>query len=447
MSTRPELVAQRREVTGKAVARLRRAGQLPAVVYGHGHASESLQIDAREFDDLRRHTGRNALLDLKVDGGTAQPVMVHGVAGAPRHAAPAARGLLPRQDDRGDDRRRADRLTCGESVGGGEARRQRCCTCSTRSACAPCRRTCRRPSRWTSRPLDTFEAMLHVSDLRVPERVTILTDGDEAAGARPAAARRGSARGRGRGGRRGAEGEEAAEGAAPSGAEEARRPSSRTARPTGRRPPAGLVRPDVRPVGRGVAATRSSRPRARQALRVDHRARRPHDGRCRAARSSASWGPTARARRRRSSCSLGLSAADRRRRRVLGRPLGDLAARRRVGYLPELFRYQAWLSGRELLRLPLPPGRACHAASTRRPSHDALAIVGPQRPRRATAWAATPRACSSGWGWRRPCSGGRSWSSWTSRPRPSTRSGGWRCGRSSAACASGARPSSSTRTC
>jgi ABC-2 type transport system ATP-binding protein len=34
---------------------------------------------------------------------------------------------------------------------------------------------------------------------------------------------------------------------------------------------------------------------------------------------------------------------------VLGRRLGDLKVRRRVGYLPELFRYQPWLSGREVL--------------------------------------------------------------------------------------------------
>ena len=36
---------------------------------------------------------------------------------------------------------------------------------------------------------------------------------------------------------------------------------------------------------------------------------------------------------------------------VLGAPLGDLRARRRIGYLPELFRYQDWLSAREVLRL------------------------------------------------------------------------------------------------
>ncbi len=36
---------------------------------------------------------------------------------------------------------------------------------------------------------------------------------------------------------------------------------------------------------------------------------------------------------------------------VLGAPVGDLGTRRRIGYLPELFRYQAWLSAREVLRL------------------------------------------------------------------------------------------------
>jgi ABC-2 type transport system ATP-binding protein len=36
---------------------------------------------------------------------------------------------------------------------------------------------------------------------------------------------------------------------------------------------------------------------------------------------------------------------------VLGAPLGDLSTRARIGYLPELFRYQAWLRAREVLEL------------------------------------------------------------------------------------------------
>ena len=36
---------------------------------------------------------------------------------------------------------------------------------------------------------------------------------------------------------------------------------------------------------------------------------------------------------------------------VLGKPVGDVPVRRRVGYLPELFRYQPWLSGAEVMRV------------------------------------------------------------------------------------------------
>jgi ABC-2 type transport system ATP-binding protein len=36
---------------------------------------------------------------------------------------------------------------------------------------------------------------------------------------------------------------------------------------------------------------------------------------------------------------------------VLGQPIGDRETRGRVGYLPELFRYQAWLTAREVLGL------------------------------------------------------------------------------------------------
>ncbi|HEX6547380.1 MAG TPA: ABC transporter ATP-binding protein [Candidatus Dormibacteraeota bacterium] len=36
---------------------------------------------------------------------------------------------------------------------------------------------------------------------------------------------------------------------------------------------------------------------------------------------------------------------------VLGRPIGDRTTRGRIGYLPELFRYQPWLSAREVLSL------------------------------------------------------------------------------------------------
>jgi ABC-2 type transport system ATP-binding protein len=49
--------------------------------------------------------------------------------------------------------------------------------------------------------------------------------------------------------------------------------------------------------------------------------------------------------------------------KVLDAPLGDLQSRRKIGYLPELFRYQPWLKAREVLNL--------HA--------DLMGLPGPQR--------------------------------------------------------------------
>jgi ABC-2 type transport system ATP-binding protein len=52
---------------------------------------------------------------------------------------------------------------------------------------------------------------------------------------------------------------------------------------------------------------------------------------------------------------------------VLGAPLGDRRARARIGYLPELFRYQPWLSAREVLGLHADLGHVPNASR-----HDAI---------------------------------------------------------------------------
>jgi large subunit ribosomal protein L25 len=79
MSDRPRLAAASRSETGKAVARLRRVGRLPAVVFGHGTESEPVTLDAHEFDIMRRHTGASTLVDLAVDGGKPRPVLLHSI--------------------------------------------------------------------------------------------------------------------------------------------------------------------------------------------------------------------------------------------------------------------------------------------------------------------------------------------------------------------------------
>ena len=78
-SSRPTLAAEPRDIVGKKVAALRRAGRLPAVVFGHGLESTSVSVDTHDFDQLRRHAGPNALVDLSVDGNKAQPVLIQSV--------------------------------------------------------------------------------------------------------------------------------------------------------------------------------------------------------------------------------------------------------------------------------------------------------------------------------------------------------------------------------
>jgi large subunit ribosomal protein L25 len=93
-AARPSLVAKSRTETGKHVARLRRAGLLPGVVYGRGVPSSNLSVDAHEFELLRKHAGPNTLLDLVVDGGTPTPTIVHGVQVHPVSRRPLHIDLL-----------------------------------------------------------------------------------------------------------------------------------------------------------------------------------------------------------------------------------------------------------------------------------------------------------------------------------------------------------------
>ncbi|MGA2512023.1 MAG: 50S ribosomal protein L25 [Candidatus Limnocylindrales bacterium] len=78
------LTATRRTETGKSVAHLRKAGLLPAVVFGHGLDSISVSLDAHEFDHLRRTVHSNTIIELKVDGKDTHRVLVHGVQMDPR---------------------------------------------------------------------------------------------------------------------------------------------------------------------------------------------------------------------------------------------------------------------------------------------------------------------------------------------------------------------------
>lgn len=64
------LEAKIRQNLGSSVARReRKAGRVPAVVYGHGGDSVAVSIDAREFNRvLKLETGSNTLITLDIEG-------------------------------------------------------------------------------------------------------------------------------------------------------------------------------------------------------------------------------------------------------------------------------------------------------------------------------------------------------------------------------------------
>jgi large subunit ribosomal protein L25 len=66
-----QLKGARREGIGKsAVRKARAAGQIPAVIYGHGETPQPISVEFREFElALRGHKGSNAIVNLNVAGG------------------------------------------------------------------------------------------------------------------------------------------------------------------------------------------------------------------------------------------------------------------------------------------------------------------------------------------------------------------------------------------
>jgi large subunit ribosomal protein L25 len=178
MSTaRATLAAEHRELTGKKVASLRHAGRLPAVVYGHGIDSANVSIDTHEFEQLRRHTGPNALVDLSIDGEKAQPVLVYGVQVHPVNRRPLHVDLFLV--------RMTEELTVdvplvatGESIAvtqhGGtllhplESVKVRALPDHLPQAIE-----------YSIESIADFDTALHVRDLAIPSDVTLLTDRDE----------------------------------------------------------------------------------------------------------------------------------------------------------------------------------------------------------------------------------------------------------------------------
>jgi len=72
-----KLSIETREKLGTTGAQsLRRHGKIPAVVYGHGTAAQHVAIDARAFNDILHHGGRNSIVTLSEGGKKGETALV-----------------------------------------------------------------------------------------------------------------------------------------------------------------------------------------------------------------------------------------------------------------------------------------------------------------------------------------------------------------------------------
>jgi len=67
---RPTIEAQKREMTGKKVKRLRQMGIMPASVYGNDFKSITIQMDAKEANLMFEEHGESGLIDLQIEKET-----------------------------------------------------------------------------------------------------------------------------------------------------------------------------------------------------------------------------------------------------------------------------------------------------------------------------------------------------------------------------------------
>jgi large subunit ribosomal protein L25 len=85
MAQQTELEVALREVLGKASKRLRKAGIIPANIYGHHEASQAVQIEALAFKRLQRAHRLTSIISLRMPGAAdGQTVLIRHVQHDPR---------------------------------------------------------------------------------------------------------------------------------------------------------------------------------------------------------------------------------------------------------------------------------------------------------------------------------------------------------------------------
>jgi len=78
-ATRTELSVNPRAVLGKKVKKMRREGLTPANIFGHNVESKAIQVSTDELKHVLRSAGRNDIVYLRLDGEEPRPTFVRDV--------------------------------------------------------------------------------------------------------------------------------------------------------------------------------------------------------------------------------------------------------------------------------------------------------------------------------------------------------------------------------
>ncbi len=172
-----KLSARAREITGKKSRSLRKLGALPAVLYGYQSKATPIALDAREFQTIYMRAGKTHLVVLALEGGRAVKVLVREVQTHPRRLGPIHVDLY-RVNLRDKLHAEVPVVVTGEAPavkrGDGDLL---IALHVVRVECLPS--DIPESIEVDVSALEELDAAIRVSELKLPEGVTLLTDPEE----------------------------------------------------------------------------------------------------------------------------------------------------------------------------------------------------------------------------------------------------------------------------
>lgn len=172
-----QLRASDRTTTGKKVKALRSAGNIPAVLYGHGAKPQNISVNRIEFTKIFEDAGTSSLIDLKIEDSAPVKVLSHEPQVDPVRDAPLHVDFYR---VRMDEKIKTEIPL--EFTGESEAVEQLDGSLVTNRdnvevECLPADLVSE--IQVNIAVLKTFEDTISVKDLKVPQGIEILTDPDE----------------------------------------------------------------------------------------------------------------------------------------------------------------------------------------------------------------------------------------------------------------------------